>query len=319
MRKLLLLLIFSLAPTVGFTEPLRVFASVVPIQTFVERIGGEHVDARAMVRPGFNPHTYDPTPQQISALAGAGLYVRTGVPFENAWMERIRSANPEMQVFDARDGIALRELEAHGHDEHRQTDGYHADEDHDHGHAGHDDHDERHEHGSLKSGVSDRNEQDPHVWTSPALVRHMIGGIRDKLAELAPAHAETFARNHDAFAAELEGLDGELHALLDPLPNRRFMVFHPAWGYFADSYGLTQVPIEHEGKEPGARALVALIDQAKQEQISVIFVQPQFDKRSAMQVARAINGKVIAVDPLAGDYVDNLRRVGRGFAQALQP
>jgi zinc transport system substrate-binding protein len=97
------------------------------------------------------------------------------------------------------------------------------------------------------------------------------------------------------------------------------LVFHPAWGYFADSYGLTQVPIEHEGKEPGARALVALIDQAKREKINVVFVQPQFDKRSANQVARAINGQVIAVDPLAENYVDNLRRVGRQFAQALQP
>jgi ABC-type Zn uptake system ZnuABC Zn-binding protein ZnuA len=78
MQKLLLLSRLSLVPAVGFAEPLRVFASVVPIQAFVEKIGGEHVDARAMVRPGFNPHTYDPTPQQISALAGAALYVRTG-------------------------------------------------------------------------------------------------------------------------------------------------------------------------------------------------------------------------------------------------
>ena len=115
MRKWLLLLL--LVPGMGIAEPLRVFASVVPIQIFVQEIGGQHVDARTMVRPGFNPHTYDPTPQQISALAGAILYVRTGVPFENASMERIRSANPGMPVLDARDGIALREMEAHAHDE----------------------------------------------------------------------------------------------------------------------------------------------------------------------------------------------------------
>ena len=93
MRKLLLLLTLSLVPTVGLTEPLRVFASVVPIQSFVEKVGGQHVDARAMVRPGFNPHTYDPTPQQIGALTGAVLYVRTGVPFEEAWMPRVRALN----------------------------------------------------------------------------------------------------------------------------------------------------------------------------------------------------------------------------------
>jgi zinc transport system substrate-binding protein len=226
MWKLLSLLL--LVPTAGLAEPLRVFASVVPIQTFVEKIGGEHVDAWAMVRPGYNPHTYEPTPQQISALAGAVLYVRTGVPFEDAWMERIRSANPGMEVLDARAGISLRALDARSDDEHGRDGAHHADE------------------------------QDPHVWTSPPLVRHMVGAIRDKLSELDPGHAAELAHNHDAFVAELDALDRDLHALLDPLPNRRFLVFHPAWGYFADTYGLTQVPIEREGKRPGARALAAL-------------------------------------------------------------
>ena len=317
MRKLLLLLTLLLVPTFGFAEPLRVFASVVPIQTFGEKIGGQHVDARVMVRPGFNPHTYDPTPQQITALAGAALYVRVGVPFEKAWMERIRSANPRMQVLDARDGISLREMEAHAHDEHGDEAEHHQESGHDHRHGGeapHADHDEHDAH----AGEHD-HEQDPHVWTSPPLVTHMVGRIRDKLSELSPDHAADFARNHDAFVAELRALDAELHTLLDPLPNRKFMVFHPAWGYFAESYGLTQVSIEREGKEPGARGLAALIDQAKQEQVKVVFVQPQFDKRQARKVAQAIGGVVVSVDPLAADYVDNLRRVGREFAKALQP
>ena len=314
--KKLLLLVMSFVPVVGLAEPLRVFASVVPIQTFVERIGGQHVDARVMVRPGFSPHTYDPTPQQISALAGAVLYVRTGVPFEKAWMARIRSANPAMQVLDVRDGIDLRELEAHSHDEPDHDTGHHEEPGHDHAHGTH----ARHDHDDAHAAEhEDGHEQDPHVWVSPRLARHMVGRIRDKLAELDPAHAADFARNHDAFVAELDALDRDLRALLDPLPNRRFMVFHPAWGYFADTYGLTQVPIEREGKEPGARALVALIDQAKEDKVKVVFVQPQFDKRRARQVAQAIGGAAIAVDPLAADYVDNLRRVGREFAQALQP
>jgi zinc transport system substrate-binding protein len=287
MWKLLLLLL--LVPAAAFAEPLRVFASVVPIQTFVEKIGGDHVDARAMVRPGFNPKTYDPTPQQIAALTDAVLYVRTGVPFEEAWMERIRSANPGMEVVDAREGIILLELDAHSDDEHGRGAAHHADE------------------------------QDPHVWTSPPLVRHMVGVVRDKLSELDPGHAAELAHNHDAFVAELDALDRDLHALLDPLPNRRFLVFHPAWGYFADTYGLTQVPIEREGKEPGARSLAALIDQAKEDGIKVVFVQPQFDKSHARQVAKAIGGVVVAVDPLAADYVANLRRVGRELARALQP
>jgi len=313
---LLLLIMPALGPSLVSAEPLRVFASVIPIQTFVEKIGGEHVDARVMVRPGFNPHTYDPTPQQIAALAGAVLYVRTGVPFEQAWMERIRSANPKMQVIDAREGIALREMEAHTHDEHEHGDEPHAEDDHDHGPAS------EVAHADRDAGAPEdehAHEQDPHVWVSPPLVRHMVGVIRDKLTELDPAHAADFARNRDAFVAEVDALDRDLRELLDPLANRRFMVFHPAWGYFADTYGLIQVPIEREGKEPGARALAALIDQAKDDRIKVVFVQPQFDKRQARQVAEAIGGAVIAVDPLAADYVDNLRRVGREFAKALTP
>jgi zinc transport system substrate-binding protein len=308
-RKLLLLLL--LVPAVSFAEPLRVFASVAPIQTLIKKIGGQQVDARAMVRPGFNPHTYDPTPRQISALAGAVLYVRIGVPFENAWMARIRSANPKMQVLDVREGIRLRTPEAHGRDE----PGHDAE-------APHDDHDTHEDHDEHEPQAAEDNhdhEQDPHVWTDPSLAMRMANRIRDKLSELDPAHAAEFACNHDALVAELDALDRELHAMLDLLPNRKFMVFHPAWGYFADRYGLIQVPIEREGKEPGARALAALIDQAKQDGIKVVFVQPQFDKRRARQVAQAIGGVVIAVDPLAADYVDNLRRVGRQFAEALQP
>jgi len=310
-RKLFALLALLLASNTGFSEPLQVFTSVLPIKTFVQKIGGEHVDVRAMVRPGFNPHTYDPTPQQISALAKTMLYVSTGVPFEKAWMKRIHSANPDMQILDARDGLTLRNMEAHSHGERDHHDGHddHAD------HKKHKEHDKHEQHDAHDEHA---HEQDPHVWVDPILVGKMIGNIRDKLSELDPGNAADYARNHDRFLAELKKLDQELNELLKPLPNRKFMVFHPAWGYFADRYQLIQVPIEHQGKEPGARRITALIEQAKQEKIKVIFVQPQFDKRQAGRVAQAIEGAVIAVDPLAVNYVENLRRVGHEFAQVLK-
>ena len=147
----------------------------------------------------------------------------------------------------------------------------------------------------------------------------MLASIRDELSRLAPEQAELFQRRYAAYAAEVQALDAELRTLLAPLQGRAFLVFHPAWGYFAASYGLQQVPIEHEGKAPGARALAALIAQARAEGIRVVFVQPQFDRRQAQQVAQAIGGVVIAVDPLAPDYVANLRRVAQQMAQALQP
>lgn len=291
----LLLAVALLLPALAAAEPLQVFASVPPVQTFVEKVGGGQVQARTMVQPGHSPATYDPTPQQIAALARTDLYVRIGVPFEDAWMRRIRAASPDMRILDARAGIDLRAIEAHDHGE----EGHHHGDGHDH-HAG-------------------EAARDPHVWTSPPLVKQIAANIRDALAELDPSHGDLYERNYQAFAAELDSLDREIRKLLADLLTRKFMVFHPAWGYFADTYGLTQIPIEKEGKEPGPRSLAALIEQARREGIRVIFVQPQFDRKSAQRVARAIDGEVIAIDPLAPSYLENMRRVAHRIAGAMQP
>lgn len=272
-------------------EPLRVFVSVLPMQTFVERVGGEHVRVTTMVKPGQSPATYEPTPRQIVELARAALYVRVGVPFEAAWIARIRAANPRMRILDARDGLDLRVM---GLDEHDESEGRVGAEDHHH----------------------DPSEMDPHIWTSPPLVKRMARSIEAALVDLDPANAADYARNLVAFESEIDALDGHIRALLSDLPERRFMVFHPAWGYFADTYGLVQVAIEREGKEPGPRALASLIDQARREGVKVIFVQSQFPSKSAEQVARAIGGRVVAMDPLAADYTANLTRVAEAIAAA---
>ncbi|KOR31895.1 ABC transporter substrate-binding protein [Achromatium sp. WMS3] len=290
----LILLCMFLVPINILAKPLRIFVSVLPMQTFVQQIGGQYVDVRAMVRPGYNPHIYDPTPQQIGALAQARLYIKTGVPFENVWMHRIQAANPNMQILDVRAGIELRKMPSHDHENNH--------EDH-HGHA---------------SNAHDENELDPHVWTSPLLVKHIANKIRETLTQLDPDHAQAYSRNYTHFAKALTKLDQEIHALLDPLPNRKFMIFHPAWGYFAQEYNLIQVPIEREGKAPGPRRLANLIAQARRENVRVIFVQPQFDKRLAQQVAQAIGGHVISIDPLAADYIPNLRRVANQIVKALR-
>ena len=293
----LILFILLIIPALACTEPLRVFVSVLPQKTFVEKIGGEHVEVQTMVRPGHSPTTYDPTQQQISALSKTVLYVRSDVPFEKAWMERIHTANPNMQVLDARKSIESRIIEHHEHEFQ-------------------DNQDEPLSGKKPYNAHYDASEQNPHFWTSPPLVKHMARNIRDTLTKLTPANGQDYAHNYETFATELDILDRDIRTLLQDATNRKFMVFHPAWGYFADTYGQIQVPIEKEGKEPGARALAALIEQARCENVRVIFVQPQFDKKSANQVARAIGGRVIAIDPLSPDYAHNLRKVTRQIAEA---
>ncbi|MGE5152815.1 MAG: metal ABC transporter solute-binding protein, Zn/Mn family [Bdellovibrio bacteriovorus] len=293
--------------SLAWAGPVRIFVGVPPLQTFAERVGGPHVEVQSLVQPGQSPHVYEPTPRQVAALGRADLYLGIGIPFETAQLPRIRAANPRLRVLDAREGVDLRPLEAHDHDgssgpgvqaqAHSEPSGVAAGQ-------------EAHDHAM---------ELDPHVWTSPRVAQRIALGIRDALTEIDPANAQAYGANYQSFAAELDGLDRDIRAELASVGVRRFMVYHPAWGYFADAYGLVQVPIEKAGKEPGPRSLAALIDQARREGVKVIFVQPQVGSKSAEQVAAAIGGRVVVIDPLAADYVGSLRRAAREIAAAGAP
>ncbi len=264
-------------------EPMTVGVSLLPQQTFVERIGGKQVRVVVLVPPGKSPATHEPTPQQVEAVAASRLYFRIGVPFEEAWLPRLMQAAPTAKVVDLREGLSLRAVDMPPGE-------------------------------TPKSG----GKPDPHIWVSPPLVVKMADRIRDALTAARPEAAAEFADNYARFVAELNALDADIRARLAGKQGRSFMVFHPSWGYFADAYGLNQLPIEAGWKEPGPRTLQLLIDGAKAQGIRVIFVQKQFSQREAETVARAIGGEVVAVDPLAPDFADNLRRVADVFARALK-
>jgi zinc transport system substrate-binding protein len=278
---LLLALCSPAAAPQSSAQPIDIFASILPVKHFVERIGGQRVVVHVMVEPGRSPATYEPTPQQMTRLADAKLYFRIGVAFEEVWMERIRAANPEISVIALHEGIALREVD--------RGDG-------DGASAGH---------------------KDPHVWTDPRLVEQMAARICEALAMQDSAHRGLYEANYRRFAADLQALDRHIRDRLNGLEGNSFMVFHPSWGYFADAYGLRQIPIESGGKEPGARSLQRVIELGQREHVKVIFVQEQFSTRMAETVARALDARVVKVDPLAEDYVSNLYHVADVFAQAL--
>ena len=259
--------------------PLPVFVSILPQKYFVERVGGGRVAVSVMVGPGQSPETYEPTPRQMAALSRARLYFSIGVAFEDTWMKRIQAANPALRLAPMQRGVAL----------------------------------------LPPAGPSgEPGGRDPHIWTSPARVKIMAATIRAALIELDPAHRGEFEANYRAFIAELDALDQELRAILAPARGKPLLVFHPSWGYFANDYRLRQIPIEAEGKEPGASSLARVIDLGKREDVKVIFVQTQFSRRTAETVAAAIGARVVAVDPLAEDYPQNLLRVAREFADVLK-
>jgi len=261
------------------SAPLAVFVSILPQKYFVEQVGGAQVEVSVMVGPGQSPETYEPTPRQMTALSDARLYFSIGVPFEDSWMKRILAANPALRQVPMQRGTGLLPLVGP----------------------------------SGKPGG-----MDPHVWTSPRRVKIMAASIRDALIGADPGHRSEFEANYRAFIAELDMLDSQIRTILAPARGKSFMVFHPAWGYFAKDYGLRQTPIEAEGKEPGGKALAHVIDLGKREGVNAIFVQTQFSRRTAETVAAAFGARVVAVDPLAENYPQNLLHVARELAKTLK-
>jgi len=165
---------------------------------------------------------------------------------------------------------------------------------------------------------SDGGESDPHIWTNPLLADHIARTMKDAFAAADPDHRLEYERNYSRLAADLRQLDADIRLILAPLEHRKFLVFHPSWGYFADTYGLEQIAIERGGHEPGAKHLAEVIESARREKIRVIFVQEQFSRRNARAVAGEAGAELVVVDPLAEDYIANLRAVTALFAKAMK-
>jgi zinc transport system substrate-binding protein len=294
----LTVLVSCLFPSNLHAEAMRVkvFVSIAPQQYFVGKIGGDRVAVSVLVAPGADPHTYEPKPRQMAELAKSSVYFAVGIDFEKAWMEKIAATNPSMRVVRTDAGIEKRSIGDHRAAHATTADDVHRTEKH------------QHPEGGL----------DPHIWLSPPLVKIQAKHIAQGLIAVDPAHRTRYEENYADFLRELEALDTELKSLFAASRGARFIVFHPSWGYFAQAYGLKQVPIEIEGKDPKPAQLKKLIDRAREEDIKVVFVQPQFSQKSAEMVAREIGGQVVSVDPLAANWAENLHEVGRRFKAAFR-
>lgn len=274
---------------------IKAFVSILPQAYFVERVGRERVDVSVLVQPGHSPATYEPTPQQMAQLSKAQVYFRIGVPFETSFVRKIAAACKRLNVVDTRRGIELRRMkQTHSHEEDRH---------HDRGDA---------------CGEHDAAAKDPHTWLDPLRAKTQAGTICEELRRLDPAHAADYAANLHALEADLDSVHAKIALVLAPQKGKKFYVFHPAFGYFGDRYGLEQEPIEIEGKHPSAQHLARLIDQARKDKVAVIFVQPEFSMRRAETIAQAIHGAVVRMDPLARDYLANLEDMATKLRDALQ-
>jgi zinc transport system substrate-binding protein len=299
MSLLFVFILFALLGNCFAAGKLPVFVSIVPQKYFVQQIGKDLVDVQAMVLPGTSPATYEPKPKQMADLSNTKVYFAIGVPFENAWLEKIAAANPDMHVVHTDHGIEKLAMAAHNHHDDHAEGEHHGEAERDH---------DDHEHAGL----------DPHIWLSPPLVKIQARTILAALQEADPAHRSVYEANFKVFTEQIDKLDANLKRTFAGKKGLRFMVFHPAWGYFAHAYGLKQVPIEIEGKDPKPAQLKELIQHARENDIKVIFVQPQFSTQSAEVVAREIGGQVAFANPLAENWMANLGQVADKFEAALK-
>ncbi|MBU1194774.1 MAG: zinc ABC transporter substrate-binding protein [Proteobacteria bacterium] len=288
---ILLLLLISVNTTYAADKP-QVFVSIIPQKFFVQQIGKDLIDVKVMVQPGASPATYEPKPMQMVDLSVSKLYFSIGVPFEKRWLKKIAASNPDMKIIHTDKGISKIRMSSHSHD--------------------HETHEESGDHRSEDEGL------DPHIWLSPKLVQIQAKIILNALKQIDPENQSIYQKNFDQFSVELKQTDAQLTRLFTHKTKTQFLVFHPSWGYFATDYGLEQIPVEIEGKDPKPSQLKEIVDLAKKNNIRVIFVQPQNSTRSARIIAKEIKGNIVFADPLAFDWFANMNTIAQKMLEALK-
>ena len=276
----------TLCPLVAKPKP-QVVVSIPPQKAFVYALVGEAVELQVLLQPGQSPENFALSPKLMSKLANADVYFGVGAPMEDFVLPRIESSYPHIQIVDTSAGIRKRSLNDHTHDDPHD----------DHGHT---------------------HVTDPHVWLSPGLAKIQLRHYSRKLKEIVPDLSETIDQNAERFLEKVNQVDKELAEKLKDLRGNTIFVYHPSFGYFLNRYGLRQETVELQGKPPTAKQLQTLISKAKEHQVKVIFIQPQFQSRSAQALAQAIGGTVEELDPLAEDYLANLSDMGEAIARSFR-
>jgi zinc transport system substrate-binding protein len=252
--------------------PNMVSVSILPQKYFVEQIAGNLLQINVLVPPGSSPHNYEILPSQMKDLAKSRVWLQIGLlTFEDVWKDKLAGINKDMRIVNCSEGIvpiAGSECEEEGHD-------------HEHEHA---------------------EAFDPHIWLAPADVKIIAQNTLTALKANFPEHTTTFESNYSRFISKVDSISAQIDLKISPLKNRNILIFHPALGYYARQFNLTQTPLELDGKEPSPKHMKAIVDLAREQNIRVIFIQKEFDAENALQLSREIGGEVMIIDPLDYDW-----------------
>lgn len=241
--------------------------SIAPFKYFVEQIAGDDFTINVMVPPGANPHIYEPYPEQINKLRRSVGYISNGyLGFELTWLDRFYETNKTMKRLSLGDKI------------HPLVSKHH--------HAG-----------------NNTEGADPHYWVSPACGIIMATSVKEYLCELNPSQAEKYETNFQNLVLKIRNLEMDAKQLFSGDTQKSFMIFHPNLGYLARDFGLEEIPVEFEGKEPSPSRMKDLIDMAREKNLKTIFVQKEYDTKNARAIANEIGAELTVIDPLSEDWL----------------
>lgn len=261
-----------------------VSVSIMPVKYFIDYLTDASLEVNVMVPSGASHATYAPTTSQLRKLSDSDIYFRIGhLGYEQAFIDSLSELNPRMQVINLSDGVELIQGEEVDHG--------------DHVHEG---------------GI------DPHIWMSPAVMLSLLPRISEAIAEAYPDLVHTVEARYEELFAEIEGLHREMETLAAGLTQRSFMIFHPALTYMARDYGLEQIAIERHGKEPSPAHLRHIVRQARLNDVRVIFIQEEFDMRSAQLVSEETGATLVRINPLAYEWQEGMTHIMEIFKTYLK-
>ncbi|MDR2151508.1 MAG: zinc ABC transporter substrate-binding protein [Helicobacteraceae bacterium] len=264
-----------------------VAVSIAPQAWLVDNIGAGAVETLVMSPPNASAHTYEPKPMQMAKLTKAAAYMACGVEFEKAWLKRFERNAPNMRVFYTDAKIKKLTLSPSSRDANdNQT--------------------------NRRSGAIDS-----HIWFSADATRLQAQAIIDALIEVDPANAALYSKNGNDTLNKIDALHSELESKLKPYKDRAFLIHHPALGYFANEYGLRQLFIEFDGKEPKPAELAALIKSAKDANISVVFAERGASPKVASSLAATLGAKVTPITIVSDDWETLMRDAASALIKAF--
>ncbi|HEY8499574.1 MAG TPA: zinc ABC transporter substrate-binding protein [Clostridia bacterium] len=259
-------------------DKLTVAVSIVPQETFVKEVAGENVDIVTAIPPGRSPETYAPSPKELEKLSRSYIYFSIGVPAEADILEKLKDTNTDIKIVDLADKLKEHYPEVEIAPGHR----------------------------------------DPHIWLSPKRAAVMADIISQELSGADKENSGKYLENAQSYIKKLIELDKELSELFSNFKNRTFIIYHPSLGYFADDYGLNMVAIEEEGKDAAPVNLQKVIDIAREQNIKTVFYQAEIDRKQSRVLADEIGGKTVQINPLAPDYIDNIRKIAAEIIKSFE-